>query len=767
MTAGSDLLSSVIINGAIAVACIVLWSIFKRKEQLPRVYYPRDALESGNGRVDERLPHESFFGWFKRIVSVTERDIEKRNGLDGVAFLRIFTWSLWFFLGAAIPCVFVLIPINATAGGISNGSSTGCKQAAASTSASLTSTPETRCASAVVTQSFDYISMANVPIGSVRLWAHWITTYLLSFWAYYLLLRYYRKYADDCVRHFSAGLPAAAPYAIRVGDSKSPPHGVSKGDYVRMFFERIYHGAVLDCTPVRDYDKAHAAAKKLNEAQIKFEKAAWKAEHALPKGQPRPTTRDGLLGLVGQKVDAVEFHRNKVAQLMTDLRSAQQEALGKEQSAAIVTFKTRLTASMASQSLHHSSESQWVTCPAPEPRDTYWSNLSMSTEMRGMRRLIIMCVFVAMLLFFMIPITAISALTTLDNLERLAPFLRPVTEKSVLRTFLQGFLPTVALLIFLALLPGICRKMSQFEGWWASSKIDRMGTSKLFYFMLINSWLGYTVSGSIFSNLKRMIDSPTSIPSLLATGIPQTATFFLAFVLLKALVVLPLELSRLIPVLVFWLKIKFLAKTPREIAALYQPPPAPYLNFVANYLFFVLLGIMYMVIQPLMVVFVLYLFGAGLLVMRNQFLHVYTPKYDASGRMWPLIHRRICLLLGVWQLLMIGLFGLKRGWTGGIGAVLLIPLPIFTFAFDRWCEKRWKRVTEILPLDIAAGVDNVDGTGATSPPDTKVLRNAYEPDFMKDPVTYLMETAPDAMKPKDRNAEDMAAAAIGGVESIV
>eukprot|EP00898_Chlorokybus_atmophyticus_P008591 jgi/Chlat1/8733/Chrsp9S08558 len=769
MTSASDLIAILIPNGVLAVVALLVWMLFKRSDAWYRVYYPNVALNGGKA-PDSQLQRMSPIAWVKRMISTTDDEIERMSGLDGVAFTRLFSWGIQFFSGALIACCVLLIPINATGGGITQLKATTHAKQAADCAAS----GEVPCQfKPLVAGGFDYASMTNIKSGSPRLWAHWIVVWSLSFWVYWLLLKYYKLYKSDCTRHFAKSDANAAPYSIYVSDAPRPPQGMNASDYVRAFFTRMYPHSFRTSMAVKEYKKAEKIATELNKFQSKLEHAEWvleknQSENKVTKdGSPlRPTTKTGLLGLFGEKVDAVTYFREKVTELKPALLTEQEETLSRDTPAAIVSFKSRASAAVASQTLHYGDSEYWIVGPAPEPRDIYWPNLALRMKERSTRKLTVTIITFLMVVFYMVPITLISALSTLENLEKLAPFLKFITKMPALRAFLQGLLPTLALIIFMALLPALCRFLTQCEGVFALSRIDRGGTSKLFTFFLVNSWFGYTVSGSIFSNLKQMINKPGDIPNFLASSIPQTATFFMGFILLKALGVLPLELSRLIPLIIYWIKKKFLAKTDREIAAVGLPPPSPYLNFVGNYCFFLLIGIVYMVIQPLMVLFILLLLGIGLLVMRNQFLYVYAPQYDSAGKLWPLIHKRILLSLAIFQILMIGLFGLKKGATGAVGAILMIPLPFITYSFYRYCETKWRRVTEILPLDEAMNLDGL-GKGATDAPDLKFLDTAYQPPFMKNPDLYLSEVAPGGMKkPLDVGRNDLAAAAFTGMSAV-
>lgn len=93
---------------------------------------------------------------------------------------------------------------------------------------------------------------------------------------------------------------------------------------------------------------------------------------------------------------------------------------------------------------------------APEPKDVIWENLRINASSRSIRRLLAYAATFWLVVFWAIPVAFVSALTTLDSLCEQSDFVCSIIESNdQLRDFLQGFLPGLALLIFMAILPMI------------------------------------------------------------------------------------------------------------------------------------------------------------------------------------------------------------------------------------------------------------------------------------------------------------------------
>ena len=75
--------------------------------------------------------------------------------------------------------------------------------------------------------------------------------------------------------------------------------------------------------------------------------------------------------------------------------------------------------------------------------------------------------------------------------------------------------------------------MSTIQGIPAKSWINISMMEKYYYFQVVNVFFVSLVAGSAFNALGNIIDSPTSIISLLGESIPRTGYFFTNYVMLQ------------------------------------------------------------------------------------------------------------------------------------------------------------------------------------------------------------------------------------------
>lgn len=269
--------------------------------------------------------------------------------------------------------------------------------------------------------------------------------------------------------------------------------------------------------------------KKLTRAETIYEES----KRAGASESNRPMHRTGFLGLVGKKVDSIEFYNEKITELTPKLEAEQKVTLReKQQASAIVFFTSRVTAASAGQSLHDRIADSWTVLDAPEPCQIIWKNLLIKFYSREIRQYVVYIIVALTIFFYLIPIGFISAITTLKNLEKYLTFLRPIVEIPAIKTVLEAYLPQLALIIFLALLPKLLLYLSKSEGIPSESHAIRAACGKYFYFTILNVFIGVTIGGALFSTI-RDIDKPADIIPLLAKSLPGSATFFLTFVALK------------------------------------------------------------------------------------------------------------------------------------------------------------------------------------------------------------------------------------------
>ncbi|KAJ3348291.1 hypothetical protein HDU83_001421, partial [Entophlyctis luteolus] len=332
--------------------------------------------------------------------------------------------------------------------------------------------------------------------------------------------------------------------------------------------------------------------------------------------------------------DAIEFYTEKLNELTAmvqcerikalDSDAMKEEYLTQSTASAFVTFKTQRSAQIAVQVLLYSSfnRHKMKMSLAPAPQDVLWPAISLNPIQRQIQSYIVNVVCIGFTFFWIVPASFFATLTNLDTLANMGAFHNAIfilSKNEQLYLFLKTIGPPLVVNVFNIFIPYI------FE-----------------FISLINS----------------VAENPAVIFTLLGETLPTGATFFINYIIVDT-VFFGIELLR--PTILIWNALcKISDMTPRQIHEmnLYTS----YLNFGILYpmpiLIFVI-GLLYSVIAPLIMIPTTLYFGLGYMVYRNQLLFVYVKEWEAYGKHWAKAFTRIIIGLIIFQITMVGMFFIK------------------------------------------------------------------------------------------------------------
>ncbi|KAK3432734.1 hypothetical protein EUGRSUZ_D00260 [Eucalyptus grandis] len=662
----SSYLTSLITAFVIFVVLMVLFAWLSVRPGNKVVYYPNRLLRGvdpfDGGNHSSRNP----FAWIREALSSSEQDVIAVSGVDTAVYFVFLSTVLGILVLSGIVLLPVLLPVAAT-------------EKTPNTSSDITSNG--------IFSDLEKLSMRNVAEKSSRLWAFLIATYWVSIVAYCLLWKAYKHISALRVAALISPEVRAEQFAVLVRDIPPAPEGQTMKDQVDSYFKSIYPDTFYGSMIVTNNKEVNKIYKELEGYKKKLARAETIYAESKTTGKPdgvRPTNKTGFLGLA-EKVDSIEYYSGKISELTPKLEAEQKATLrDKQQAAALVFFTNRVTAASAAQSLHATMNDTWNVMDAPEPRQIIWTNLTIKFFERPIRRYIISIIVALTIFFYMIPITFVSAIMTLENLKKYLPFLEPIVDIAVIRTVLEAYLPQIVLIVFLDLLPKLLLFLSKLEGIPSQSHIERAASGKYFYFTVLNVFIGVTVGGTLFATFKEIEKDPNSLLTILAASLPDNATFFLTYIAMKFFVGYGLELSRIVPLIIFHLKRKYICKTEAEVKEAWYPGDLEYATRVPGDMLIVTITLCYSVIAPLIILFGVVYFGLGWIILRNQ--------------MWPRMHLRILAALVLYQLTMFAYFGTKKFYY----ATFLVPLIISSLIFAYVCNKKFYRFFRCPALEVAS-----------------------------------------------------------------
>ncbi|XWS30969.1 hypothetical protein CRYUN_Cryun23aG0036800 [Craigia yunnanensis] len=689
----SDIGVAAAINILTAFAFFFAFAFLRIQPVNDRVYFPKWYLKGlrssplANGAFVSKFvnldfrSYARFLNWMPAALQMPEPELIDHAGLDSAVYLRIYLLGLKIFVPIAFLAFTITVPVNWTNNTLEH------------SSLNLTYS------------DIDKLSISNIPTRSHRFWTHLVIAYAFTFWTCYVLKREYEIVAAMRLHFLASEQRRPDQFTVLVRNVPPDPDE-SVSELVEHLFLVNHPDHYLSHQVVYNANKLSELVNEKKKIQNWLDFYQNKYERNPSR---RPSLKTGFLGLWGNSVDAIDFYTSKIERLSRDISAEREKVTNNPKSimpAAFVSFKTRWGAAVCAQTQQSRNPTIWLTEWAPEPRDVYWENLAIPFVFLTIRRLIVVVAFFFLTFFFMIPITFVQSLANIEGIEKALPFLKPIIEVKVIESFIQGFLPGIALKIFLLFLPTILMIMSKFEGFISISALERRSASRYYFFLFINVFLGSIIAGTAFQQLNNFIHQSTNqIPKTIGVSIPMKATFFITYIMVDGWAGVAGEILRLKPLVIYHLKNFFLVKTEKDREEAMDPGTIGFNTGEPQIQLYFLLGLVYAVVSPILLPFIIVFFGLAYVVYRHQIINVYNQEYESAAAFWPDVHVRIIAALIVSQLLLMGLLSTKEA---AQSTPLLITLPVLTIWFHRFCKGRYEPAFVTYPLQEAMMKDTLE-----------------------------------------------------------
>ncbi|KAK9065255.1 hypothetical protein SSX86_016638 [Deinandra increscens subsp. villosa] len=711
----TDIGLSAAINIITVFIFLIAFAILRLQPFNDRVYFPkwylkglRSSPATSGAFVSKfiNLDYRSyirFLNWMPDALKMPEPELIDHAGLDSAVYLRIYLLGLKIFIPVLFLTWAILVPVNWT-------------------NKWLELTHATY-------SEIDKLSISNIPQGSHRFYTHVVMAYAVTFWTCFALKKEYETVANMRLHFLQSEKRRPDQFTVLVKNVPPDAHE-SVSEAVEHFFlvnhpdHYLTHQVVLNANKLSKLVEEKKSKRNwLDYYQNKYERNQSK----------RPLMKTGFLGLWGEKVDAIQHHISEIERLSNEIAEEKENVKNNPKAimpAAFVSFKTRWAAAVCAQTQQVRNPTLWLTEWAPEPRDVYWQNLPIPYVSLTVRRLVIAVAFFFLTFFFIIPITFVQSLANIEGIEKAVPFLKPIIEVKTIKSFIQGFLPGIALKIFLILLPTILMMMSKFEGFLSISHLERRSASRYYLFNFVNVFLGSVIAGTVLEQLNTFLkQSVNKIPETIGVAIPMKATFFITYIMVDGWSGTAGEILRLKPLIIYHLKNFFLVKTEKDREEAMDPGSIGFNTGEPQIQFYFLIGLIYAVVTPLLIPFILVFFGLAYVVYRHQIINVYNQEYESSAAFWPDVHGRIVAALMISQLLLMGLLSTKEAATS---TPFLLALPILTIGFHMYCKGRFEPAFVRYPLQEAMMKDTLERVREPNLNLKGYLQNAYVPPIFKE-----------------------------------
>ncbi|EFX05642.1 duf221 domain protein [Grosmannia clavigera kw1407] len=661
---------------------LLIFLVLRRSHR--RWYAPRTYL--GSLKQSERSPSlpNGLLNWVKGFWDIPDTYVLQHQSMDAYLFLRYLrVLVIITFVGCVITWP-VLFPVNATGGA-------GQKQ-------------------------LDILSYSNVDSSTFKKRCRYFA-HLFMAWIYFIFLMY--MIFRECVFYvnlrqafllspvYSQRLSSRTVLLVSVPEVLRDEHRLRK----------IYGESVRNVWIIRDTDELEEhveerdkAAFTLEKAEVKLIKTANKERlKALKKGsasadkpnedapidgdsgsiaarwlprKKRPTHRTGLLGLIGKKVDSIDWCREEIRRLTPQIKQEQDEyRMGKPKTipAVFIEFDTQAAAENAYQSIAYHEGLQMRRYIGIAPPDVVWSTLSIPWWQLLLRKYAVIAFICVLIIFWAIPVAVVGAISNINYLETISflTWLKKIPD--IVMGLVTGLLPSVLLSLLMSLVPVVMRLCAKLAGEPSNSRVELFTQNAYFCFQVIQVFLVSTLSSSATAVGKQIADDPSSVTDILSNNLPKASNYYMSYFIVQGFSVASGVLAQITGLIIFKLLYKYLTGTPRAMYTKWTSLSAiSWGSTLPVYTNIAVIAITYSGIAPLVLGWACVGLACFYLAYRYNVMFVTETQIDTRGLIYPRAIKQLMTGVYLSELCMIGLFGAS---VAIIQCVMMVVFLVFTVLF--------------------------------------------------------------------------------------
>ncbi|KAG6424846.1 hypothetical protein SASPL_115266 [Salvia splendens] len=579
-----SLLVSASINIGFALLILSLFSILQKQPSNAPIYYARRLSQHRPVSLHPRLSVRRLLpspAWIRLALSITEDEILDTCGLDVLIFIRLFKFGINFFLVGSLVGLFVLVPINYLTG---DG-----KQAGHS-------------------HSLDAFTITNITKGSDWLWVHCACLYFISFYGLYLLHKEYEAILVKRIQQLHLMRHEPNQLTVLVREIPFCEEHNAHDCAVDHFFSK-YHPHSYQSYQIlydgRELDKLLNQSKSVRKKIEKLRHRSANKKQSMNLLESEALRNDVEIERLKEQLRDIGY---KIQFIQT-----KDQLQAKELPVAFVTFKSRWGAALAAQSQQTSNPIIWVTEMAPEPRDVLWKNLAIPFRYMPLYKFGVYVSVTVLTIFFAVPVTAVQGIAKFERLKKWFPPAMAVQLIPGLSSFVTGYLPSAILNGFVYIVPFAIIEMAKIAGYVSRSRKDIKACNMVFYFLVGNVFFLSLLSGSLIDQIGEYFNNPRDFPGRLASAATAQADFFMTYILTNGLSGFSLEILQ--PGLLIWEVMRSHIwdrgkKTRPYLTSL------PYYRTIPFVSLCMLIGMVYAVVSPLLLPFLVGYFCLGYVVFK-------------------------------------------------------------------------------------------------------------------------------------------------------
>ncbi|PPR03078.1 hypothetical protein CVT24_012391 [Panaeolus cyanescens] len=711
-----------------ALLAVEVGAFLVLKQKLWRIYSPRTILPppsyactlQKNERAAQ-LPTGPW-RWIVALVQAPLEDIIHKNGLDAYMFLRYIRLLIIIFFGFTIATFLIVVPTNA-----------------------VRIIP--------VNPGLDQIAWTNItdPKDQPRFFAHVIVVYGLTAYVLWLIHKEMTHFVHMRHQFLISKSHSRLPQARTVVISPVPEELATEKDL--RTFASFVPGGIDRVWLYRDtkslnelFERRQEACQKLEAAEsevLKLATKAWRVKQkqfnkierrrardaeagekeTLEMPQPskealndlvplnlRPKHRTGFLGLIGTKVDTIDWCKEEISTLNKEIAEKRKHIVkGKFLGSAFIRCNLQMGAHVLSQCVsYHEPLKMYNKWMEAHPKDIVWSNLDDGALEMTSRYVISWLATIGLIFVWAFPVGFIGTMSNLTELCSQFHWLEWVCEAPrAARGLIEGVLPPLLLAALFALLPLILQGLAWYECIPRYSLMSVSVYRRFYLFLLIHGFLIVTISSGLTSAVERIVENPTKTVQELSSQLPGASVFFLTYMVTQGLAGAGSALVQLAPLALHFIRKWFLGRTPRQAYDVtFKMPSADFGTILPRLSLLATIAFAYSVLSPLINLLALLCYSMFYIAWKFLFDQVFDQpdEKETGGMYFPMAINNLFTGLYIEQICLTCLFVLKipeSRVNAIIQAVLMFALLVLTACAHIFMNNSYRPLEQFLPMSLA------------------------------------------------------------------
>ncbi|EWZ78614.1 hypothetical protein FOWG_17153 [Fusarium oxysporum f. sp. lycopersici MN25] len=665
---------------ATSIIYIIVFLVLRTSNR--RFYAPRTCI--GTLQEYERSPElpNGFFCWIGAFWKVPDAYALRRQSLDSylfIRFLRVCCAICFVTLCVTWP---VLLPLNATGG---NGKT-----------------------------QLEVLSYSNINIEDSakrnRLYAHCFVAWVVYAFVMYAIMREFFFYVnlrqafllapqyakrissrtvlftsvpkecldEDCIRSLFKG---SAKKIWIAGDTKQLDKITQERDNVAMKLEKAEIEWIRLCNKERIKYETKIDKEAEKTATSTSDPESGNFDTGCSHEDKRPTHRTGPFGLIGEKVDTIQWCREKLKALIPEAHSAQSNwRTGKYEKhpAFFVEFSTQYDAQVAFQiATHHRPLQLSPRFIGIKPNEVIWKSLSYSWWQVAIRRFVTYTAITGLVVFWAFPVTIVGIIAQVDTIKSLPGLTWIQNTPQVILGAVSGLLPSIALSILMSSVPVFIRTCARWSGCVSTSQAELFTQKAYFIFQVLQVFLVQTLSNGFISSLVTILRNPNNVFGMLSTSIPTASNFYISFFIVQGLTIATGVLTQIFGFIMFTLSSRFSNKTPRMMYYKWTAlSTLSWGSLMPIYTNMAVISIIYSVIAPFLLFWSTISMGLFYLAYRYNVLYVADTDVDTRGLIYPQALKQLSFGVYVAEMCLIGMFIVSKAAGPAVLMIMFLTLTI-------------------------------------------------------------------------------------------